>query len=237
MSGQALLSASGVVGGYGGADILHGVDLTVGAREIVGIVGPNGAGKSTALKAIFGLLSLGSGTIRFDGRDITGWAPNRIVRCGIGYVPQVDNVFREMTVAENLEMGAFLRSTGVAEALERVYRLFPDLVEKRRKPAGNLSGGQRQMVAFGRALMLDPKLLLLDEPTAGLSPRYCEQIFQIIRDVRAAGVAVLLVEQHAKQALALCDRAYVLASGRNRAEGSGQGLLADREIAQMFLGG
>src|SRR3546814_9819476 len=158
MSGQALLSASGVVGGYGGADILHGVDRTVGRREIVGIVGPNGAGKSTALKAIFGLLSLGSGTIRFDGRDITGWAPNRIVRCGIGYVPQVDNVFREMTVAENLEMGAFLRSTGVAEALERVYRLFPDLVEKRRKPAGNLSGGQRQMVAFGRALTLDPKL-------------------------------------------------------------------------------
>jgi branched-chain amino acid transport system ATP-binding protein len=237
MNGGTLLSALGVVGGYGGADILHGVDLTVGQREVVGVIGPNGAGKSTALKAIFGLITLRSGAIRFDGRDITGWAPNRIVRCGIGYVPQVDNVFREMTVQENLEMGAFLRRTGLEAALERVYLLFPDLVEKRRKPAGSLSGGQRQMVAFGRALMLDPQLLLLDEPTAGLSPRYCEQIFQIIRDVRAVGVAVLLVEQHAKQALAFSDRAYVLASGRNRAEGSGAGLLADREIAQMFLGG
>jgi branched-chain amino acid transport system ATP-binding protein len=236
-TGSPLLNVAGVVGGYGGADILHGVDLAVGQHEIVGIVGPNGAGKSTALKAIFGLLTLRGGAIRLDGQDITGWAPNRIVRCGIGYVPQVDNVFREMTVEENLEMGAFLRRAGIAEALERVYVLFPDLVEKRRKLAGSLSGGQRQMVAFGRALMLDPRLLLLDEPTAGLSPRYCEQIFQIIRDVRAAGVAVLLVEQHAKQALAFCDRAYVLASGRNRAEGTGQGLLADREIAQMFLGG
>ncbi|MGF1595091.1 MAG: ABC transporter ATP-binding protein [Kiloniellaceae bacterium] len=237
MTGEVLLSATGVVGGYGGADILHGIDLSVAPREIIGIVGPNGAGKSTALKAIFGLLSLRSGEIRFDGQDITGWAPNRIVRRGIGYVPQVDNVFREMTVEENLEMGAFLRRDGIEEALERVYRLFPDLVGMRRKAAGNLSGGQRQMVAFGRALMLDPQLLLLDEPTAGLSPKYCEQIFQIVRDVRDAGVAVLLVEQHAKQALALCDRAYVLASGRNRAEGTGAGLLADREIAQMFLGG
>ncbi|HMA13232.1 MAG: ABC transporter ATP-binding protein [Bacteroidota bacterium] len=236
-TGTPVLSASAVVGGYGGADILHGVDLTVGRHEIVGIVGPNGAGKSTALKAIFGLITLRGGSIRFDDRDITGWAPNRIVKCGIGYVPQVDNVFREMTVEENLEMGAFLRGGGIEHALERVYALFPDLVEKRRKPAGSLSGGQRQMVAFGRALMLDPQLLLLDEPTAGLSPRYCEQIFQIVRDVRAAGVAVLLVEQHAKQALAFCDRAYVLASGRNRAEGTGAGLLADREIAQMFLGG
>src|SRR3546814_581142 len=237
MSGEPLLSAVGVLGGYGGADILHGIDLSVGRREIVGIVGPNGAGKSTALKAIFGLLTLRGGEIRFDDRDITGWAPNRIVRCGIGYVPQVDNVFREMTVEENLEMGAFLRRGAIDEALERIYRRFPDLVGKRRKPAGSLSGGQLQMVAFGRALMLEPQLLLLDEPTAGLSPRYCEQIFQIIRDVRAAGVAVLLVEQHAKQALAFCDRAYVLASERNRAEGTGQGLLADREIAQMFLGG
>ena len=236
-SGDPILSVAGAVGGYGGADILHGIDMTVGRREIVAVIGPNGAGKSTALKAIFGLVTLREGKVRFDGQEITGWAPNRIVRCGIGYVPQVDNVFREMTVQENLEMGAFLRRTGLEAALERVYLLFPDLVEKRRKPAGSLSGGQRQMVAFGRALMLDPQLLLLDEPTAGLSPRYCEQIFQIIRDVRAAGVAVLLVEQHAKQALAFSDRAYVLTSGRNRAEGSGAGLLADREIAQMFLGG
>jgi branched-chain amino acid transport system ATP-binding protein len=237
MTADPILRVAGAVGGYGGADILHGIDLTVGRREIVGVIGPNGAGKSTVLKAIFGLIRLRQGSIRFEDQDIAGWPPNRIVRCGIGYVPQVDNVFREMTVQENLEMGAFLRREGLEAALERVYVLFPDLVEKRRKPAGSLSGGQRQMVAFGRALMLDPQLLLLDEPTAGLSPRYCEQIFQIIRDVRAAGVAVLLVEQHAKQALAFSDRAYVLASGRNRAEGSGADLLADREIAQMFLGG
>jgi len=236
-TGKPILTVAGVIGGYGGADILHGIDLTIDRHEIVGIVGPNGAGKSTALKAIFGLVTVRQGAIRFDERDITGWAPNRIVRCGIGYVPQVDNVFREMTVEENLEMGAFLREDGLQEALDRVYTLFPDLLEKRRKPAGSLSGGQRQMVAFGRALMLDPRLLLLDEPTAGLSPRYREQIFQIIRDVREAGVAVLLVEQHAKQALAFCDRGYVLASGRNRADGTGVGLLADREIAQMFLGG
>jgi branched-chain amino acid transport system ATP-binding protein len=217
MSAEALLDVSGIVGGYGAADILHGIDLRVGAREIVGIVGPNGAGKSTALKAIFGLLNLRGGTITLGAREITAWAPNRIVRCGIGYVPQVDNVFREMTVEENLEMGAFLRRSGIREARDRVYGLFPDLVDKRRAPAGSLSGGQRQMVAFGRALMLDPQLLLLDEPTAGLSPKYCEQIFQIVRDVRDAGVAVLLVEQHAKQSLALSDRAYVLASGRNPA--------------------
>src|SRR3546814_14666253 len=145
MSGEPLLSAVGVLGGYGGADILHGIDLSVGRREIVGIVGPNGAGKSTALKAIFGLLTLRGGEIRFDDRDITGWAPNRIVRCGIGYVPQVDNVFREMTVEENLEMGAFLRRGAIDEALERIYRLFPDLVETRRKPADRLSGGHGPM--------------------------------------------------------------------------------------------
>lgn len=237
MTDAALLSVDHINGGYGAADILHGVDLRVGPDEIVGIVGPNGAGKSTALKAVFGLVTLRGGSIGFDGQDIAGWKPDRIVRQGIGYVPQVDNVFREMTVEENLEMGAFLRREGLNEALERVYTLFPDLVEKRRDVAGSLSGGQRQMVAFGRAMMLDPRLLLLDEPTAGLSPKYREQIFKIIHDVRDAGIAVLLVEQHAKRALAFCDRAYVLASGRNRAEGTGAELLADREIAQMFLGG
>ena len=232
-----VLSMENVRGGYGDADILQGVSITVAEREIVVIVGPNGAGKSTAMKSVFGLLNVRGGKIVFDGEDITGWAPNRIVRRGICYVPQVDNVFREMTVHENFEMGGFLRKGDLSAAFDRIYGLFPDLKAKRRNLAGDLSGGQRQMVAMGRALMLDPKLLLLDEPTAGLSPKYMEQIFQITRDVRNSGVAIMLVEQHAKQALAFCDRGYVLATGANRHEGTGKALLADREVAQMFLGG
>lgn len=234
---SALLSMQSVRGGYGDADILQGVSITVAPREIVVIVGPNGAGKSTAMKAVFGLLQVRGGQILFDGDDITGWAPNRIVKRGVCYVPQVDNVFREMTVHENFEMGAFLRKGDLEAAYERVYGLFPDLRAKRKALAGDLSGGQRQMVAMGRALMLDPKLLLLDEPTAGLSPKYMEQIFTITRDVRDSGVSIMLVEQHAKQALAFCDRGYVLATGANRHEGTGAALLADREVAQMFLGG
>lgn len=234
---SALLSMQSVRGGYGDADILQGVSITVAPREIVVIVGPNGAGKSTAMKAVFGLLHVRGGQILFDGDDITGWAPNRIVKRGVCYVPQVDNVFREMTVHENFEMGAFLRKGDLEAAYERVYGLFPDLRAKRKALAGDLSGGQRQMVAMGRALMLDPKLLLLDEPTAGLSPKYMEQIFTITRDVRDSGVSIMLVEQHAKQALAFCDRGYVLATGANRHEGTGAALLADREVAQMFLGG
>lgn len=232
-----VLSMRDVRGGYGDADILQGVTIEVAPKEIVVIVGPNGAGKSTAMKAIFGLLIVRGGQIVFDGEDITGWAPNRIVKRGICYVPQVENVFREMTVHENFEMGAFLRKGDLSAAYDRVYRLFPDLKAKRKTLAGDLSGGQRQMVAMGRALMLDPKLLLLDEPTAGLSPKYMEQIFQITRDVRDSGVSIMLVEQHAKQALAFCDRGYVLATGANRHEGTGAALLADREVAQMFLGG
>lgn len=232
-----LLTMDRVRGGYGDADILQDVTITVAPREIVVIVGPNGAGKSTAMKAIFGLLHVRGGQILFDGDDITGWAPNRIVKRGICYVPQVDNVFREMTVHENFEMGAFLRTGDLSAAYDHVYELFPDLRAKRRALAGDLSGGQRQMVAMGRALMLRPKLLLLDEPTAGLSPKYMEQIFQITRDVRDTGVSIMLVEQHAKQALAFCDRGYVLATGANRHEGTGAALLADREVAQMFLGG
>ncbi|MBI5781578.1 MAG: ABC transporter ATP-binding protein [Rhodocyclales bacterium] len=226
-----------VRGGYGDADILQGVSLTVMPQEIVVIVGPNGAGKSTAMKAVFGLVRIRSGAIVFDGEDITGWSPDRIVRRGISYVPQVDNVFREMTVHENLEMGAFLAKGDLSAAFDRIYALFPDLKAKRHALAGDLSGGQRQMVAIGRALMLEPQLLLLDEPTAGLSPKYMQQIFQICRDVRDSGVSILLVEQHAKQALAFCDRGYVLATGANRHEGSGRELLENPEIAQMFLGG
>lgn len=234
---SVLLSVDVVTAGYGDADILHAVSLHVDRNEIVVIVGPNGAGKSTAMKAVFGLLKIRSGQITFDGGAITGWAPNRIVQRGICYVPQVDNIFREMTIHENLEMGGFLRKGDLSAAYDRVYQLFPDLKERRRTLAGSLSGGQRQMVAMGRALMLDPQLLLLDEPTAGLSPKYMEQIFQICRDVRDTGVAIFLVEQHAKQALAFADRGYVLAAGRNRHEGSGASLLANRDVAEMFLGG
>ena len=226
-----------VRGGYGEADILDGINLHVDAGEIVVIVGPNGAGKSTAMKAVFGLLNVRGGRIVFDGDDITDWTPDRIVRRGICFVPQVDNVFRDMSVHENLEMGAFLRRGDLSAAFDRLYTLFPDLKPKARERAGDLSGGQRQMVAMGRALMLEPKLLLLDEPTAGLSPKYMEQIFRITRDVRDAGVAILLVEQHAKQALALCDRGYVLTTGANRCDGTGAELLADSEIVQLFLGG
>ncbi|WP_328804103.1 ABC transporter ATP-binding protein [Roseibium aggregatum] len=234
---KILLSMNGVTGGYGDADILQDVSIQVDDKEIVVIVGPNGAGKSTAMKAVFGLLKIRGGSIIFDDDRITGWAPNRIVQRGICYVPQVDNIFREMSIHENLEMGAFLKKGDLSAAYDRVYELFPDLKERRKTLAGALSGGQRQMVAMGRALMLDPKLLLLDEPTAGLSPRYMEQIFQICRDVRDTGVAILLVEQHAKQALAFADRGYVLAAGQNRHEGTGAHLLADREVAEMFLGG
>lgn len=234
---SALLTISNLRAGYGDADILFDLSMQVAKSEIVAIVGPNGAGKSTAMKSIFGLLNVRAGSISIADTDITGWAPERIVRAGICYVPQVRNIFAEMTVHENFEMGAFLRKGDYSASLDRVYGLFPDLKAKRRVTAGSLSGGQRQMVAMGRALMLDPRVLLLDEPTAGLSPKYMEQIFQISRDVRDSGVAILLVEQHAKQALAFSDRGYVLAAGRNRHEGPGAALLADRHIAEMFLGG
>lgn len=234
---SALLTISNLRAGYGDADILFDLSMQVAKSEIVAIVGPNGAGKSTAMKSIFGLLNVRAGSISIADTDITGWAPERIVRAGICYVPQVRNIFAEMTVYENFEMGAFLRKGDYSASLDRVYGLFPDLKAKRRVTAGSLSGGQRQMVAMGRALMLDPRVLLLDEPTAGLSPKYMEQIFQISRDVRDSGVAILLVEQHAKQALAFSDRGYVLAAGRNRHEGPGAALLADRHIAEMFLGG
>ncbi|WP_394890463.1 ABC transporter ATP-binding protein [Mesorhizobium sp. AaZ16] len=234
---MSLLTVTQVRGGYSDADVLHGVSMEVAAREIVVIVGPNGAGKSTAMKAVFGLLKIREGSVVAGGVNITGWSPNKIVQAGVSYVPQVDNIFSEMTVHENLEMGAFLKRGDFSAAADRVYQLFPDLKSKRRTPAGSLSGGQRQMVAMGRALMLDPKVLLLDEPTAGLSPKYMEQIFQITRDVRDSGVAILLVEQHAKQALAFAHRGYVLASGGNRHHGTGHELLANRAVAEMFLGG
>ncbi|WP_374372840.1 ABC transporter ATP-binding protein [Dongia sp.] len=234
---MALLEASGLVGGYGGMDILNGVDLNVDTPEIVVIIGANGAGKSTAMKALFGLVALRSGKVVFDGAEVTGQMPNQLVARGMGYVPQERNVFRNLTVRENLEMGAFLKPASQARMLEQVFALFPVLMEKARQPAGELSGGQRQMVAVGRALMAEPKLLMLDEPTAGLSPLVMAQIFERIVAVNAAGIGILLVEQNARQALSIAHRGYVLATGRNRFTGSADALLANPDIGQSFLGG
>ena len=226
-----------VHGGYGEADVLHGVSMRVEAHEVVAIVGSNGAGKSTAMKAVFGLARVSRGRILLDGADIANRQPDRIVREGVCFVPQTENVFPTLSVDENLDIGGFTLKEGVRERKDGVYALFPDLVAKRRQAAGQLSGGQRQMVAMGRALMLRPRLLLLDEPTAGLSPLYMDQIFKIVRDVNATGVAVLMVEQNARQALAIADRGYVLATGRNRHEGTGAELIADPAVAESFLGG
>ena len=234
---MSLLEVSAVRGGYGGVDILNGVDLNVEDREIVVIVGPNGAGKSTAMKAVIGLVKVREGHIRFDGKDITGRRPDEVARLRVCYVPQEKNVFPTLTVHENLEMGAFLRDDDYSRQLDMVYEIFPPLVEKRKQAAGSLSGGQRQMVAMGRALMLNPRLLLLDEPTAGLSPLFTDLIFDKVKEINATGVAILMVEQNAKDALALADRGYVLAMGRNRYEDTGANLLANREVAEMFLGG
>jgi branched-chain amino acid transport system ATP-binding protein len=233
----SLLAVTGLRGGYGDVDILHGVSLAVEPGQIVVIVGPNGAGKSTALKAVFGLVRIRGGSIVFADRDLTGRRPDQIVEAGISFVPQTENVFPTLTVEENLDMGAYLRKDDIRPQRERVYELFPPLREKRRQAAGTLSGGQRQMVAMGRALMLDPKLLLVDEPTAGLSPLFMNQIFEILVDINKTGVAIMMVEQNAKQALGIADRAYVLAMGENRHEGTGAELLGDPEVATMFLGG
>jgi branched-chain amino acid transport system ATP-binding protein len=234
---MALLEAKGMVGGYGGMDILNGVDLAVDAHEIVVIIGANGAGKSTAMKALFGLVALRAGQVSLGGKDITNAAPNDLVAQGMGFVPQERNVFRTMTVRENLEMGAFLKPAAQARVMEQVFGLFPVLKEKANQPAGELSGGQRQMVAVGRALMTEPKLLMLDEPTAGLSPLMMEQIFDRILAINKEGIGILLVEQNARQALAIAHRGYVLATGRNRFTGTAEALLGNPEIGQSFLGG
>jgi branched-chain amino acid transport system ATP-binding protein len=209
----------------------------VKAGEIVGIIGPNGAGKSTALKAVFGLLSLSRGQVRLDGADITNTAPEQVVRRGVCYVPQSENIFPTLTVQENLEMGAYVRRDDFRPRLHEVYELLPELAERRRQRAGTLSGGQRQMVAIGKALMLEPKILLLDEPTAGLAPKFRHEIFQTIQGINRSGTPVLMVEQNARFALTIADRGYVLVDGSNRIDDSGPGLLANREVAQMFLGG
>ncbi len=233
----SLLQATGMFGGYGGLDILNGVDLAVDAGEIVVIVGPNGAGKSTAMKAVFGLLHVREGRVSLGGEDITNKPPEQLVPRGMAYVPQESNVFPNLTVHENLEMGAFVRRDDFSGVLEQMYDLFPPLKDKRKQPAGELSGGQRQMVAIGRALMVEPKLLLLDEPTAGLSPLFMQEIFERIIAVNDTGVGILMVEQNARQALEIAHKGYVLAVGRNRFTDTGANLLANREVAESFLGG
>lgn len=233
---MTLLEATDVVGGYGEADILNGVTLRVAPAEIVVIIGANGAGKSTAMKAIAGLVRVRQGAIRFDGADITNRPAEEMVGRGLAYVPQERNVFPSLSVEENLRMGAYVRPAATEDGLARAYATFPDLAEKRRTPAGSLSGGQRQMVAVGRALMLAPKLIMLDEPTAGLSPKFCTLIFERVQAIAAQGIAVLMVEQNARPALAIADRGVVLAMGRNRFEDSGPAVAANPEIGRMFLG-
>tara|TARA_B100001765_G_scaffold94353_1_gene57999 strand:- start:2428 stop:3132 length:705 start_codon:yes stop_codon:yes gene_type:complete len=232
-----VLSIDNLSGGYGEADILHGVSLEINAGEIVVVIGPNGAGKSTAMKAVFGLLRLSGGSVHLAGEEITNMDPAEVVNKGVCYVPQTNNVFPTLTVQENLEMGAYIRKDDFRPRLQEIYEMFPPLAEKKRQAAGELSGGQRQMVAMGKALMLEPTLLMLDEPTAGLSPIYRNEIFQIVRQINDSGVPILMVEQNAKQSLAVANRGYVLVDGQNRTTGKGTDLLNDPEIAKMFLGG
>lgn len=234
---MALLEAEGIVSGYDSMEVLHGVSLQVERGQIIAVLGPNGAGKSTLMKTLFGLLRPQSGRITFDGREITGLPPERLVRLGMGYVPQEENVFTTLTVEENLEMGAFILSGDLSQAKERVFELFPVLRERRRQQVGKMSGGERQMVAIGRALMLDPKLLLLDEPSAGLAPKLVELIFERIYKIKESGVAIVIVEQDIHRALQLADRAYVLANGCNRFEGSARELLESPDLARFYLQG
>lgn len=234
---MSLLEVSGVVAGYGETEILHSVSIAVEEGQIVTIIGPNGSGKSTLLKAIFGLVQPRKGQVRFHGEDITGMAPEVVVRKGLCYVPQSSNVFPSLSVNENLEMGAFIRTDDFGQRLEEVYDLLPDLAERRKDRAGTLSGGQRQMLALARALMLDPILLLLDEPSAGLAPNLVNTVFEKILGINSAGVAILLVEQNARKALGLSSWGYVLASGQNQLEDRGENLLKNPEVVRLYLGG
>jgi len=232
------LIGENMTGGYGsGADILHNCTVAVDQGEIAVIVGPNGAGKSTAMKAVFGMLNLREGSVRIGGKDITDLTPQARVAQGMAFVPQTSNIFTSMTVEENLEMGAFLRRDDIRATIEQVYELFPILKDKRRQAAGELSGGQRQQVAVGRALMTQPQLLMLDEPTAGVSPIVMDELFDRIIEVARTGISILMVEQNARQALEIADKGYVLVQGRNGFTGTGQDLLADPEVRRSFLGG
>jgi neutral amino acid transport system ATP-binding protein len=233
----ALLATDSLIAGYvPEVDILNGVSIRVTEGEIVTVIGPNGAGKSTLIKTIFGLLHPRGGTISFEGNDITVLKPHECARRGLSYVPQLDNIFPSLTVEENLEMGSLDRSKTRAQT-ERMYELFPRLGERRTQAAGTMSGGERQMVAMGRALMPDPRVLLLDEPSAGLAPAFVDAIFERIEDVNRAGVTIVMVEQNARRALAMSDRGYVLDLGQDRFEGPGNELLADPKVAELYLGG
>ncbi|NIY78524.1 MAG: ABC transporter ATP-binding protein [Rhodobacteraceae bacterium] len=235
---MSFLHANEMRGGYGsGADILHGCTLTVQKGEIAVIVGPNGAGKSTAMKAVFGMLNLREGHVHLDGEDITRLSPQERVYKGMGFVPQTHNIFPTMTVRENLEMGAFIRKDDIEPTIEQVYELFPAVYEKRNQNAGELSGGQRQQVAVGRALMTQPKLLMLDEPTAGVSPIVMDELFDRIIEVAKTGISILMVEQNARQALEIADKGYVLVQGANAYTDTGANLLANPDVRRTFLGG
>jgi ABC-type branched-subunit amino acid transport system ATPase component len=233
---MSLLKVEDVTGGYGDMEVLHEVSLELHSEEVVTVIGPNGAGKSTLMKMIFGLLKPTTGDVFFAGEKITGLSPDRIVRRGMAYVPQVENVFPSLTVQENLEMGAFILADDFSQRTEEVYELFPILKGRRKQRVGKMSGGERQMVAMGRALMLDPHLLLLDEPSAALAPNLAALVFDRITAINRTGVAILIVEQNAKESLKLSSRGYVLASGRNRFEDTGEHLLANKDIGELYLG-
>ena len=234
---MSYLSGENLVAGYGGADILHGCSIDVNEGEIAVIVGPNGSGKSTAMKAIFGMLNLKSGSVKINGEDISSISVFDRVKKGMAFVPQTNNVFTSLTVEENLEMGAFLQKDDFSMVMEEVYSLFPVLKEKRNQEAGELSGGQRQQVAVGRALMTKPKVLMLDEPTAGVSPIIMDELFDRIIEVSKRGISILMVEQNAKQALNIADKGFVLTQGNNKFTGTGLSLLNNPEVRKSFLGG
>lgn len=234
---EPFLIGDKMTGGYGAADILHDCTVAVDKGQIAVIVGPNGAGKSTAMKAVFGMLRLRGGQIRLDGEDITALTPQERVAKGMAFVPQTNNVFTSLTVEENLEMGAFLRRDDIRPTMQQVFELFPILRDKRKQAAGELSGGQRQQVAVGRALMTQPKVLMLDEPTAGVSPIVMDELFDRIIEVARTGISILMVEQNARQALEIADRGYVLVQGANAYTDTGKALLADPDVRRSFLGG